>query len=183
MSEIADRVAKPIDPATSNVIRQAITLLKEATAEELGDIQARLVEEQNRRLEKAERELESMRKVFGRPLPLPSAVSPASISTSMKKPAARSGGSKATTKSGKAKSRHRETRAPRGQSKELILAFLSAGPKYRQQIADYFREKGLATESISTLLNRLKKANVIVYNAENKLYYESNKTTDKSEQS
>ena len=176
MSKISEEASKTIDPAISNVIRQAITILKEASAEELGDIQTRLTDEQNRRLENAERELESMRKVFGRTAKHPSGIFPAPRPTSKKKIPARLTRPKST----KAKFKPQGIRAPRGQSRETILTFLQDGPKHRQQIAEHFKESGLASGSISTLLNRLKKSNDIVYDEENKQYSATDKTKDES---
>jgi len=147
-------------PTPGGITAQVVELLEKATPSELRDIQAHLSQEGRKRMEKAERELEERQEKEKRELDGMRKI----LGLSEPQPAARS---KSVTKSSGAKS----TRAPRGQSKEAIIAFLTSdGPKDRRQIEEHFKAKGLSTASISTLLTRLKKDGAIKYHDENKHY-------------
>lgn len=144
--------------------QQVIALLKKVSNEELADIQNRVVEEQNRRLEEVALKLASMKETFRRQDPLP-AKSGNSKSTSTKSKHA-----EFVPKKTEKKTRSKGTRAPRGKAKELLLAFLGDGSKGRKQIEAHFAGEKMAARNVPTLLNRLKNANIIQHDEANKLY-------------
>lgn len=140
-------------------------LLKKVSDEELAKVHNQVIEEEKQRLTRAEKALECMREVFRRPEPASATLDASRFSTktnnstTLANPARSKG--KASPKGG---------RASRGKAKELILAFLEDSPKSRKQITSHFKENKLSTNSIGTLLNRLKNDNIIVHNEEGKLY-------------
>lgn len=141
------------------------TLLKGASDDDIASLATQLQEEQDRRLEEAEKKLAAMRKAFGRPeSPSPKESGPGSKATIMNKSAVSP--KRKQKKTAKAK----EPRAPRGQAKELLLAFLESGPKGRKQTETHFAKSGLSAASVATLLNRLKKDGVITHDKVNKQY-------------
>ena len=140
-------------------------LLRDMSDEDLALFQTRSKEEQDRRLSEAEEKLAAMKKAFGL----------------SEKPRVTS---KLTTDSAIPSPRHKQSkkakssRTPRGKAKELILAFLKEGPKGRKQIESYLAQHGIATTSVGTLLNRLKKDAVIEHDKVNKVYLNNQVQSD-----
>jgi hypothetical protein len=150
-------------------INQVMILVRKATDAELAEIHDKLIEEQDKRLKQAERNLAIMRKAFGVP----------------KQPLARSEPTRSTTKNSANStktSKPRKTKAPktkrtpRGRAKEMILTCLKDAPRTRKQVMDHFREHGLPANSVPTLLTRLKKSGDIEYNDENNEYSTADNT-------
>lgn len=154
-------------------VQNAINLLKRISDEELVDIHAKVIAEQNRRLEETEKKLASRKKAFGR-LGNPSAAPTAPGSRTRNNKPARSAGNG----NGKRRIVSRGSRAPRGKAKGLILALLEDGPKSRRQIEAHFEGKGMPTKSVPTLLNRLKSDGAIGHDEENKLYSRKSREND-----
>jgi len=132
-------------------------LLRNVSDEDLALFLMRSKEEQDRRLTEAEEKLAAMKKAFG-------LSEPPRITSKL------TTGSATPISQRKQSKRAKGIRAPRGKAKELILAFLKDGPKKRKQIEAHFENKKMSTNSVGTLLNRLKDEGIVTHDATNKLY-------------
>lgn len=145
---------------------QLITkLLADVGDQDLAEIHKLVIAEERRRVAEAENALINMKETFGQLSPtLP-------IRNSQKPPRLKTKSTNiAKSQNAKKGANLHDDRAPRGEAKKLILAFLETGPKNRKQLEEHFKDKRMPVSSIGTLLNRLKSANAIDHDRENKLY-------------
>ena len=124
-------------PMTDDFLSSVAALLEKASNEELGQAEVLVEKEIARRIAEAEQAAEDLRTVLGRPKTGSDTTEPPT--------------------STKAKATSKGTRTPRGEAKEVILAFLQDGTKTRKQIEEHFISKGMSTASVGTLLSRMKK--------------------------
>lgn len=159
--------------STSNIIlngtsdqtdfEKITALLERLTDEDLAGIRTKVIEEIKRRVSKAEETVASRKKIFG-------LLNSQSTSQKSRQRIPGEPAKARIPKKNKAKAVPKGMRSPHGKIKEVLLDFLKDEPKGRKQIMVHISGLGLPTNSIGTLLSRLKKEQVIAQDAKNEPY-------------